>query len=220
MIDDALAGLTFLSTRLAALRRRASMFREQLALTMAAAIAQRFIADHGRTVRQRAQHSWDGWDDEDLEDEMRGMSWPNVIRSNAPVGWMPFRNGEPQGQPPVVKPGLPLVPSDPHAFLREHVLPARFMHLAEQWKEECGADTSLPMRGEEIAWDFANSMMGREFLLARYIVLRTLGLEDSTLADALTKQILNEWHALEPEAGLTDAERELLHPERSKEPSA
>jgi hypothetical protein len=219
MIDDALAGLTFLSTRLAALRRRASIFRKELELAMASAIAERFIANHGRTVRERAQHSWDGWD-EDLEEEMRGMSWPNVIRSNEPVEWLPFRNGEPQGQPPVVKPGLPLVPSDPHAFLREHVLTFRFTHLAEAWKEECGVDTSLPMRGEEIAWDFANSMMAREFLMAKYIVLRTLGLEDSTLADALTKTILNEWHALEPEAGLTDVERELLHPERSKEPSA
>lgn len=206
MIVDALERLTFrFAIQAARLRSRAGLFRKAVTLRIAAAIADRLIPKP------------EGW--EDVEED--------VDVYDAPAVWKPFAGTPPvvlrsnsQWQPPVVMPGLPLVPSDPHAFLREHVLPARFTHLAEQWKEECGADTSLPMRGEEIAWDFANSMMARESIMAKYILLRALGLEDSALADALTKQILNEWHGLDPEAGLTEHERDLLHPERSKEPSA
>ncbi len=213
MIVDTLERLTFrFAIRAGQLRFRAGLFRKAITLRIAAAIADRLIPKP------------EGWEDvEDDPDPHEGaLPWTHVFRGNGPVVWPLFRNGEPPGRTDgaVMMPGLPLVPSDPYAFFCEHVLPARFTQLAERWKESCGANTTLPMRGTEIAWDFANSMMAREALMAKYIVLRTLGLEDNALADALTKRILNEWHGLPPLAGLGDNELDLLRTERSKEPRA
>lgn len=199
------------------------------------AILRTRIAVAFATYTVRAIDWLDDLDEGDDDERYEGL--PRVQRCNEPVQWEAFAGHPPvvlkSEAPPceprvrtdgaVVLPGLPLVPSDPTAFLQTHVLPGAFLEDAQRWKnanQETQNLAQLPVDPDgEPVWPLAGALMQRELWMTRFILMRVLGVDEG-FARVLGMRILNEWHDLEPDTGLPDEALDLLRTERSKEPSA
>lgn len=178
---------------------------------------------HGRRVRERAQASWATWDEEDLEAEIDGVA-NLTVEDAAAVDFGRFKN---HGSRATVR----LYEDEPvfdvggfaeqrrHDYVQDMVLDRRFVALAQAWKkerQEARNLAQLPHDADGVHWPFAGPIMFRELWLVQYILITVLGV-DPQLAAALGKRILNEWHDLEPEVGLTDDEKNLLRMEREEQ---
>jgi hypothetical protein len=87
------------------------------------------------------------------------------------------------------------------------VLSRPFALLARAWKATDFAAqnlAALPLDEKgAIEWRFAGPLMFRELPLVRFVLVYTLGLNPAEAED-LAKRIINEWHGLDPLAGMGD----------------
>lgn len=183
--------------RLSRLRQRAREATEAFKLQLLAALAERILL--ASTAEGRAQHS--GRNEEDAEREL--ADWPSLV-GTGPVDWGTFRNDPLNFANPL---------EDRRAqYVEQHVLSRSFSALARAWKEahqEARNLAQLPHDADGIHEAFAGPIMYRELWLVRFVLVYTLGIEPS-LSEALGKRVINEWHGLDPDLGLTDEERRRL----------
>jgi hypothetical protein len=198
------------------LRHRAQQLSEDFKLAIIVAVAERVMERRGDDVRRRAQHSWDDWDHEDVKREL--ADWPRIFDGNTPVDWGTFHdpnrmNAGPLRMPPEEDPAFPsFLERRRQQYVLEQVLPRRFAVLARTWKEahqEARNLAQLPHDADGIHEAFAGPIMYRELWMVRFVLVYTLGV-DPALSEALGKRIINEWHGLEVDLGLSDDETRRL----------
>lgn len=193
------------------------------AFGIARRLGERVIAE--AEAERRAK---DAWKDDEDEDDAAVDEPVHIVAVNEPVDIEVFRRGVASwrcstcgmsgGAGAVLD-----IERRREQFVEDQVLPRSFSALAQAWKANDAIATNLcmlPRVGDGgVHMDLAGPLMYRELPAVRFLVIALLGVEPE-LATAIGKRLLNEWHDLEPHAGLTDDELDLLRVERPKENSA
>jgi hypothetical protein len=79
---------------------------------------------------------------------------------------------------------------------------------AFRWRNQVAADVSLlPERDGTIDWEVAGPQMFRELPMVMFALIYTLGIGPE-LAALLAQRVINEWHDLEPTAGMDGSQIE------------